>query len=42
MERARIFLSLFITSSQIMKRVNTYESAGDSEDEFIEYVFTLF
>lgn len=24
-----------------MKRVNTYESAGDSDDEFIEYVFTL-
>jgi hypothetical protein len=22
-----------------MKRVNTYESGGDSDDEFIEYVF---
>jgi hypothetical protein len=24
-----------------MKRVNTYESGGDSDDEFIEYVFIL-
>ena len=24
--------------NQVMKRVNTYESGGDSDDEFIEYV----
>jgi len=29
----------FFFQSQIMKRVNTYESGGDSDDEFIEYVF---
>lgn len=27
--------------SQMMKRMNTYESGGDSDDEFIEYVFSL-
>ncbi len=31
----------FCFQSQIMKRVTTYESGGDSDDEFIEYVFTL-
>ncbi len=32
-------LSIFFFFVKVMKRVNTYESGGDSDDEFIEYVF---
>jgi len=35
------FIDHYFFQSQIMKRMNTYESGGDSDDEFIEYVFTL-
>ncbi len=33
------FIDHIVWKNTVMKRVTTYESGGDSDDEFIEYVF---
>ena len=39
--RRRDHLTIRFFPSEVMKRMTTYESGGDSDDEFIEYVFNM-